>query len=48
MLAGLLGCPLPDAWDAQVAIRKGTGREPLTAADRAALGDRAGRFPLFG
>lgn len=48
VLTGLLGGPLPDAWGAQEAIRKGTGREALTAADRLALGDRAGRFPLFG
>lgn len=27
---------------------KGTGRRPLDTTDRAALGDAAGRFPLFG
>ncbi len=48
VLAGLHGRPLPDAWDAQEAIRKGTAREALTATDRLALGDRVDRFPLFG
>jgi hypothetical protein len=48
VLAGLLGERLPDAWDGATAARRGTGREPLTAEDRAALGPLADRFPLFG
>ncbi|MGY1831444.1 maleylpyruvate isomerase N-terminal domain-containing protein [Geodermatophilus sp. SYSU D01180] len=48
VLEGLLGGPLPAGWDDATAARRGTGREPLTDADRAALGDAATRFPLFG
>jgi hypothetical protein len=48
VLTGLLGGPLPDQWTAMEAILKGTGREPLTAEDRAASGDAATQFPLFG
>jgi hypothetical protein len=48
VLEGLLGAPLPDAWDDATAALRGTGREPLTDADRAALGALADRFPLFG
>jgi hypothetical protein len=48
VLEGLLGTPLPSGWDDVTAARRGTGRQPLTAADRAELGDRAGAFPLFG
>ncbi|MGY1820384.1 maleylpyruvate isomerase N-terminal domain-containing protein [Geodermatophilus sp. SYSU D00079] len=48
VLEGLLGGPLPAAWDDATAARRGTGREPLTAEDRAALGTAAERFPLFG
>ncbi|MGY1660025.1 maleylpyruvate isomerase N-terminal domain-containing protein [Geodermatophilus sp. SYSU D00705] len=48
VLEGLLGGPLPAAWDDATAARRGTGREPLDAADRAALGTAADRFPLFG
>lgn len=48
VLTGLLGAPLPPAWREVEAIRKGTGREPLDDADRAALAARAARFPLFG
>jgi hypothetical protein len=48
VLEGLLGAPLPASWDDVTAARRGTGREPLTAADRAELGDRAGAFPPFG
>ena len=48
VLEGLLAAPLPPSWsDADAALR-GTGREPLTAGDRAALGDSAARFPLLG
>jgi hypothetical protein len=48
VLSGLLGAPLPESWDDETAARRGTGREPLTAGDRAELGDRASAFPLFG
>jgi len=47
VLAGLLGAPLPAAWDDVTAALRGTGRDPLTEADRRALGPAAGRFPLF-
>jgi hypothetical protein len=46
-LGGLLGAPLPASWDDVTAALKGTGREPLTEADRQALGPLAARFPLF-
>jgi hypothetical protein len=48
VLEELLGRPLPAGWDDATAARRGTGREPLADADRAALGDAADRFPLFG
>jgi hypothetical protein len=48
VLDGLLGGPLPASWDDATAARRGTGREPLTAEDRAELADRAAAFPLFG
>jgi hypothetical protein len=48
VLEGLLGRALPADWDDRTAARRGTGREPLTDADRAELGERAGAFPLFG
>ncbi len=48
VLEALLGQPLPEGWDDVTAARRGTGREALTQADRAALGDAADRFPLFG
>jgi hypothetical protein len=48
VLDGLAGGPLPDRWDDVTAARRGTGREPLTAADRLELGPVAARFPLFG
>ena len=47
VLAGLLGAPLPDAWDDVAAALKGTGRDPLTEEDRRALGSLAGKFPVF-
>jgi hypothetical protein len=47
VLTGLLGAPLPDSWDDVAAALKGTGREPLTDADRRAMGSPAGKFPLF-
>ncbi len=48
VLTELLGGPLPAGWDDATAARRGTGREPLTDADRSALGEAAARFPLFG
>jgi Mycothiol maleylpyruvate isomerase N-terminal domain len=48
VLVGLVGRPLPDEWTATEAILKGTGREELTAEDRALLGECAAQFPLFG
>jgi hypothetical protein len=48
VLTGLLGSPLPASWDDVTAALRGTGREALTEADRAALGPGAVRFPLFG
>lgn len=48
VLEGLLGRPLPADWDDVTAARRGTGREPLSAADRAELGAAAEAFPLFG
>jgi Mycothiol maleylpyruvate isomerase N-terminal domain len=47
VLAGLLGAPLPDSWDDTTAALKGTGRVPLTDADRQALGPVTPAFPLF-
>jgi hypothetical protein len=47
VLAGLLGAPIPAAWDDVTAALKGTGREPLGEQDRQALGPLAARFPLF-
>lgn len=48
VLDGLLGIPVPTEWDDTVYALKGTGRRPLTVADRGRLGELAGRFPLFG
>jgi hypothetical protein len=47
-LDGLLGEPVPLPWDDVTYARTGTGRAPISAADRAALGALAERFPLFG
>ena len=47
VLTGVLGSDLPVDLDDATAARRGTGREPLTVADRAVLGELAGRFPLF-
>jgi hypothetical protein len=48
VLEGLLGGRLPARWDDATAARRGTGREPLTAEDRAELGASAAAFALFG
>jgi uncharacterized protein (TIGR03083 family) len=47
VLDGLLGAPVPAAWDDVTAALNGTGRDALTEADRQALGSLATRFPLF-
>jgi len=47
VLDGLLGHPLPAGWDGVSGALKGTGRVPLTRADRARLGADAERFPLL-
>jgi uncharacterized protein (TIGR03083 family) len=46
VLDGLLGATV--TWDDRVYALKGTGRLPLTAADRTELGASADRFPLTG
>jgi hypothetical protein len=46
-LRGIAGAGLPASWTAAEAIRKSTGRTPLTADDRRALGAVAGRMPLL-
>lgn len=48
VLDGLLGTSLPGDWDDRTCALKGTGREPVTAVERSALGARADRLPLFG
>lgn len=48
VLTGLLGQPLPPRCEPDEAILKGTGRIPLSEADRAELGSAATRLPLFG
>ncbi len=45
----LFGPPgLPPTWFAGEALRKATGRTPLTAADRESLGAGASRLPVLG
>ncbi|MBD0423315.1 maleylpyruvate isomerase family mycothiol-dependent enzyme [Streptomyces sp. TRM S81-3] len=46
-LDGLLGRPVPLDWSDEHYARAGTGRTPLTRAERRALGADADRFPLF-
>jgi uncharacterized protein (TIGR03083 family) len=48
VLDGLLGTPLPGGWDDRTYTLKGTGRVPVTGAERAAIGELADRMPLFG
>jgi hypothetical protein len=47
VLTALHGAALPDRWDDATAARRATGREALTADDRALLCARAERFPLI-
>ena len=46
-LDGLLGVAADAGWDDTTYALKGTGRQPLSAADRSRLGCLAGRFPLL-
>lgn len=48
VLEGLAGAALPAAWTDEDCALKGTGRLPLTAADRQALGPLATKLPLLG
>lgn len=48
VLDGLLGAPTPDSWDDVRYVQVATGRAELSSAERASLGPRADRFPLFG
>jgi hypothetical protein len=48
VLDGLLGECSPRGWDDVRYIRVGTGRLPMKADERAAIGALADRFPLFG
>ena len=48
VLDGLLGSPQALGWDEQTYLLKGTGRLPLSGAERTSLGAQADRFPLFG
>jgi uncharacterized protein (TIGR03083 family) len=48
VLDGLLGAPLPGGWDDRTYALKGTGRVPVTKEERRAIGELAGRLPLFG
>lgn len=48
VLDALFGRPVPAEWDDTSYVLLGTGRRPLTEAERAELGPDAERFPLFG
>ena len=48
VLDGLLGSPMPGGWDDRTYALKGTGRVPVTDAERSAIGAPADRLPLFG
>jgi hypothetical protein len=48
VLDGLLGSPMPGGWDDQAYALKGTGRVPVTEADRSGIGALADRLALFG
>ena len=48
VLARLAGSPLPASWDDATCALKGTGRLPISEADRSALGPAAGKLPVFG
>ena len=44
---GLLGQPLPESWDDVTVALRATGRDPVPAAERAAVGPAAERLPVF-
>ncbi len=46
-LDGLLGAPCPCDWDDRTYLKKGTGREELTAEERSRLGPLGALIPLF-
>jgi Mycothiol maleylpyruvate isomerase N-terminal domain len=48
VLDGLLGTPMPGGWDDATCALKGTGRLPVTVAERSVIGALADRLPLFG
>jgi hypothetical protein len=48
VLDGLLGTPMPGDWDDRTYALKGSGRLPVTGAERSAIGPLADRLPLFG
>ena len=48
VLEGLYGGPLPEAWDDETCVLKGTGRVRLTAADEELLDGGSGGLPLLG
>jgi hypothetical protein len=48
VLDGLLGTPMPGNWDDVSYALKGTGRVPVSPADRVELGPLADLLPLFG
>ena len=47
-LDGLWGRTAPAGWDDAAYVRKATGRQPLSDADRDVLGAAAARLPLLG
>jgi uncharacterized protein (TIGR03083 family) len=46
-IEGLLGEPVGIGWDDATFALKATGREPLSATERSALGELTDRFPAF-
>ena len=48
VLDGLLGIPMPGGWDDRTYALKGTGRTPVSDAERSSIGALADRLPLFG
>lgn len=48
VLDQLAGSALPASWDDATRALKGTGRLPISPADRSALGPAAGKLSAFG
>jgi hypothetical protein len=48
VLDGMLGIPMPGEWDDVTCVLRGTGRQPVTPAERVELGPVADLLPLFG